>query len=710
MSIDVVYDRTRLIDQVTTTVRSNLCEGAILVVAVVFLLLGNLRAGLVVALAIPLSMLVAFCGMLPLGIAGTLLSLGAIDFGIVVDSSLVIVDNILARLQSAPPGQRRLDVVRAAAIEVRQPALFGQLIILIVYLPLLTLQGVEGKLFRPLALTVMLVLAGSLVVSLTLIPVLASLVLKKPEHEHRPWLRCRAQNAYRPLVRGAIARPRVVLLGAALTAVGAVILVQRCGTEFVPRLSEGDIVIGVVRPAGTDLSESTRINSVMERLLLAHYPDEIAHLWSRNGAPEVATDAGDVQATDLFVGLTPRSRWRKARTQTELVGLMQQTVGHLPGQTTWFTQPIEQRINEMISGVRSDVALKLFGDDFDTLVGKAAELEAVLAGVPGCVDVATEQIQGQPTLRIKVDQDQIARYGLPAERVLEVVEALGSKPLGEVVDGQYRFPLAARLPDALARNAAALAGVLLLTPAGEWMPLGHVATLEKTTGPKMIPREWSRRRISVQCNVRGRDLGSFIAEARRRIEEKVPLPPNYRVEWGGQFENMRRAQGRLAIVVPIALVLIGGLLYLAYRSAADALVVFASVPLACAGGALALWVRAMPVSISAAVGFITLSGVAVLNSMVIVSEIRRLRNTGLSLTEAAIEAPIARLQTVIMTTLVATAGFAPMAFSDGVGSEVQRPLATVVIGGIVTSTLMTLVVLPALYAAVRKRFAAAPAN
>ncbi len=637
-----------------------------------------------------------------MGIAGTLLSLGAIDFGVVVDSCLVMVENILHRLNLARDDQSRLDVVRDAAIEVRQPALFGQLIILIVYLPLLTLEGVEGKLFRPMALTVILVLAGSLLMSLTLIPALASLLIGRHATEHRPLVLVWAEKIYEPLLRGAIARPRWLLAAAALILVGTVVLAARSGTEFVPRLSEGDIVIGIVRPAGTDLAESTRINGVMERLLLAHFPDEISHVWSRNGAPEVATDAGDVQATDLFVALAPRERWQRARTQTELVELMQQAVGHLPGQITWFTQPIEQRINEMISGVRSDVALKLFGDDFDTLVRKAAELETALAGVPGCVDISTEQIQGQPTLRIKVDQDQIARYGLPAERVLEVVEALGSKPLGDVVDGQYRFPLAARLPDALTRNATALAGVLLLTPAGERMPLGHVATIEKTSGPKMIPREWSQRRITVQCNVRGRDLGSFIAEARRRIADQVALPPNYRLEWGGQFENMRRAQRRLGLVVPIALALIAGLLYLAYRSAADALVVFGSVPLACAGGVLALWAREMPLSISAAVGFITLSGVSVLNSMVIVSEIRRLRHSGVALAEAVFQAPVARLRTVIMTTLVASAGFAPMALSSGVGSEVQRPLATVVIGGIATSTLMTLFVLPALYAVVRR--------
>ncbi len=380
---------------------------------------------------------------------------------------------------------------------------------------------------------------------------------------------------------------------------------------------------------------------------------------------------------------------------------MHEAVGKLPGQTIWFTQPIEQRINEMISGVRSDVAIKLFGDDFDTLVAEGQRLESVLAGVAGCEDLSVEQILGQPALRIKVEQDQIARYGLPVERVLDIVEAVGSKSLGEVIEGERRFPLAARLPESMCRSAADLASVILLTPSGQRLPLDRLAKLEKTVGPKMISREWGRRRITVQCNVHGRDVGSFVADAQRAIRDQIVLPPGYSLEWGGQFENIARAEQRLMLVVPLSLALIAGLLFLAYRSMSDALILLASVPLACAGGVFALAFRQMPLSISAMVGFITLSGVSVLNSMVILSAVRRLWADGLPIDTAIFQAMIGRLRTVMMTTLVASAGFAPMALSDGVGAEVQRPLATVVIGGVVSSALSTLVVLPVLYAAVR---------
>ena len=700
--LQTTYDRSKLVDQVIATVRSNLCEGALLVTAVVFLFLGNLRAGLIVALAIPLSMLFAFSGMLGAGIAGTLLSLGAIDFGIVVDSCVVVIENILGHLAS-DKDRSSVEVVRRAAIEVRQPAMYGQLIIMIVYLPILSLEGVEGKLFKPMAWTVILVLIGSLFLSLTLIPVLASLLLKRGGEEHEARLVTWVRRGYQPLLEYALNRRAWVLGGAAAILLVGLVMALRMGSEFVPRLSEGDIVIGIMRSPGTDLAESTRINTRMEQILLKEFPDEVSHVWSRNGAPEVATDASDVQTTDLFVSLAPRSEWKQASSQGELVGLMQKAVGNLPGQTTWFTQPIEQRINEMVSGVRCDVALKLFGDDFTTLIAKARELEAVLRAVPGCQDSSIEPIQGQPMLRIKVQQDEIARYGLPAERVLDVVEAVGGKPLGEVVESELRFPLAARLPDALCRSESAIANILLLTASGEQLPLSRVADVEKVTGPKMIPREWSKRRITVQCNVRGRDVGSFIADAQRAVLHQVSLPTGYRVDWGGQFENMQRAQRRLAIVIPVALALIALLLFLAYRSAIDSLVVFASVPFACVGGAVALALREMPFSISAAVGFITLSGVSVLNSMVIISAARDIAAAGAPLAEAVVQAATTRLRTVMMTTLVASVGFAPMAFSSGVGSEVQRPLASVVIGGVISSTLMTMLILPALYVFLHSR-------
>ncbi|HEY1784893.1 MAG TPA: CusA/CzcA family heavy metal efflux RND transporter [Pirellulales bacterium] len=703
VEVTTVYDRSELVEQVIATVRSSLSEGALLVVAVVFFFLGNLRAGLIVALAIPLSMLFAFSGMVPMGIAGTLLSLGAIDFGIVVDSCIVVVENIIEHLAADPAGDR-LEIVRRATSEVRQPAIFGQLIIAVVYLPILTLEGVEGKMFRPMAWTVILVLTGSLLVSLTLVPVLASFLLRRGTKHHASRTVGFAERVYTPLLRRALASPIGVSAAAVALLLTAGVVAGGLGSEFVPSLSEGDIVIGIRRPAGTDLAESTRINGLMEKTLLAEFSHEVLHVWSRNGAPEVATDAGDVQTTDMFVALRPRGDWRVARTQAELVAKMHAAVGQLPGQTTWFTQPIEQRINEMVSGVRSDVAVKLFGDDFDTLVAEARRLEGVLATVPGCQDLAVEQIQGQPALRIKVLQDQIARYGLPVDRVLDVVEAVGSKSLGEVIEGERRVPLVARLPEGLCHSAAQLASVILLTPLGERLPLDHLAKIEKTFGPKMISRESSHRRITVQCNVRGRDVGSFVAEAQQAVQRQIQLPRGYRLQWGGQFENIERAQQRLLLVVPLSLALITGLLFLAYRTAGDALVVLASVPMACAGGVIALALRQMPLSISATVGFITLSGVSVLNSMVILSAVRLRTAAGLSITTAIFQAMTSRLRTVMMTTLVASAGFAPMAFSEGVGAEVQRPLATVVIGGVLSSTLLTLFVLPVLYAAMRRRW------
>lgn len=701
----VVYDRTQLVDQVIDTVRKNLFDGALLVVAIMYIFMGNLRAGLIVATAIPLSMLFAFSGMLQAGIAGTLLSLGAIDFGIVVDSSVVVVENIVRRLAHGEAEHRpRLAVIGDAAAEVRQPTIFGQLIIMIVYLPILTLEGVEGKMFRPMALTVVFVLTGSLIFSLTLMPVLASLFLPKKIEESQPLLVSLAGWFYRPLLNWAV-RLRWPVLGlAAAVLMGTVGLALRFGSEFVPRLSEGAIVIGVTRVAGTDLEESYRINTEIERLLLEQFPAEIENIWSRTGAPEVATDPGGVESVDIFITLHPRQRWNRAQNQTELVELMQDEIDDIPGQTVWFTQPIEQRINEMISGVRSDVAVKIFGGDFDTLLAKAGEVETILRGVAGCEDLAVEQIAGQPILQVRIKQDAIARYGVSASSVLDLVESIGSKPLGSVVEGQLRFPLVVRLPEEYRTRPEAIASILVATPAGERIPLSRLADVEVVLGPRMISREWSTRRISVQCNVRGRDVGSFVAEAQEKIDQQVRLPSKqYRIEWGGQFENLERARKRLTIVVPLALGLILGLLYLTYRDVPDTLCVFASVPFACVGGVVSLYLRDMPFSISAAVGFITLSGVSVLNSMVFVSATRDFRLAGMPLGEAIYEAATTRLRTSIMTALVASVGFLPMALSTGVGAEVQRPLATVVIGGVITSTLMTLFILPALYRVAARR-------
>ncbi|MCY2963101.1 MAG: CusA/CzcA family heavy metal efflux RND transporter [Planctomycetota bacterium] len=699
MKMEVVYDRTSLVNRVIDTVKNNLAEGAFLVVILLFILLGNLRAGLIAAAAIPLSMLFGFCGMWYAGIAGSLLSLGAIDFGIVVDSSVLVIENIIKRLahHGECTGQERLRVVRDAASEVRIPTVFGQLIIMIVYLPILSLEGVEGKMFRPMALTVIFILTGSLILSLTMTPVLASLVLPKKVEEHEVFVVRAAQWLYRPALAVAFRFRMLLLLLAGCALAVALKIALGLGSEFVPRLSEGDLVIGVLRAPGTSLEESAAMNTRMEAMLLEKYPDEVSHVWSRVGAPEVATDAGNLEVTDMFVSLKPREQWRQATNQTELVEKMVRDVDEYRGQLTWFTQPIELRINEMVSGVRADVALKLFGDDFDTLIPKAGELQNVLAGIEGCSDLSVEQITGQPILRITLRPEELARYGLSARTVLDLVEAIGSKVVGEVVEGQLRFPLVARLPEEFRENPEAIGAIPLSAPGGEQVPLARVADIKRLSGPKMITREWSRRRITVQCNVRGRDVGSFVKEAQQRIAEQVEIPRDkFRVEWGGQFENMQRAQRRLMIVVPVALFLILGLLYLTYRSPLDTILVFASVPFACIGGIIAVALREMPLSISAAVGFITLSGVSVLSSMVLMSAWRASRETTNDRFQLVRDVSVASLRTIVMTALVASVGFIPMAVSQGSGAEVQRPLATVVIGGVITSALFTLVVLPIL--------------
>lgn len=700
--MDIVYDRTSLVNRVIETVKNNLCEGAYLVVILLFLLLGNLRAGLICAAAIPLSMMVGFIGMWYMGIAASLLSLGAIDFGIVVDSSVVVIENIIWRLahRGACVGEERLQVIRQAASDVKIPTVMGQLIIMIVYLPILSLEGVEGKMFRPMALTVIFILIGSLIISLTVTPVLASLVLPRVCEEKDVFLVRLAQWIYRPLLNVAI-KARWLVLPAALCILGyALTVAMGLGSEFVPRLSEGDLVIGVMRAPGTSLDVSAEMNTRLERMLLEKFPDEVERAWSRVGSPEVATDAGNVEVTDLFVALKPRASWKQARTQSALVEKMVVEVNEMKGQITWFTQPIELRINEMVSGVRADVALKLFGDNFDTLIPKAQELQKVLDGIQGCNDLTVEQVTGQPILRISLRQDEIARYGISAKAVLDVVESIGSKVVGEIVEGQLRFPLVARLPDSMREDPEAIGQILLSAPGGERLPLSRVADIRRLSGPKMITREWGKRRITVQCNVRGRDVGSFVGEAQKQIAANVDLPKDqFRIEWGGQFENMQRAQQRLMIVVPLALSLIVGLLYLTYRSLSDTMIVFASVPFACVGGILAVAMREMPLSISAAVGFITLSGVSVLSSMILVSAWRTAVQAVASNDMAMPEVPtvaVSCLRTILMTALVASVGFIPMATSEGSGAEVQRPLATVVIGGVISSMVFTLFVLPIL--------------
>jgi cobalt-zinc-cadmium resistance protein CzcA len=702
VKVEPVYQRTELVDQVIATVKNNLLEGGLLVVAVLFVFLGNLRAGLIVALAIPLSMMFAFGGMVRFGIAASLLSLGALDFGLVVDSSVIMVENIVRHLND--PGAEKLtrrEIVRNAAIEVRQPTMFGELIIMIVYLPVLTLEGVEGKFYRPMALTVIFALLGSLVLSLTLMPVLASWLLPRRMHDKEPWIVRLSQWIYAPFLRLALGHKAAVLLAGLGLVLGSVAVALGLGADFVPRLSEGALTLTVLRLPGTSLEESLRYNSLMERLVLAEFPDEVNHVWSRCGTAEIATDPMGPEETDFFITLKPREQWKKAQTQDELTDLIKRELKALPGQNLLYSQPIEQRVNEMIAGVKADLAVKVFGDNFDVLREKAEQVEKILRSIEGSSDVNTEALKDQEMLQIRVRQDQIARYGVSARSLLELVESLGpgAPGIGEVLEEQRRFPMAVRLPDRLRSSPEAIGSILVGTPLGERVPLSRLADIDVVRGPSRVSREAGQRRIVVQANVRGRDLGTFVAEAQQKVAEQVKLPHGrYRLEWGGKFENYERGRNRLFLILPIALILIFTLLYLTYGRLIDVVLVIPGIPFAWVGGVLALWFRGLPLSISAGVGFIALSGVAVLNSMVLVSFIRQLRSQGLPLGKAVEDAAMTRLRPVLMTALVASLGFVPMALSTGVGAEVQRPLATVVIGGIISSTLLTLLVLPVLYA------------
>ncbi len=696
-----VYSRTKLVDEVLATVRDNLLEGALLVIAVLFVFLGSLRAGLIVALAIPLSMLFAFDAMLRFGIAGSLMSLGAIDFGLVVDSSVILVENASRRVAEDRTGRSVLEIVRDAAVEVRRPTLFGELVIAVVYLPILALEGVEGKLFRPMALTVIFALVGSMILSLTLMPVLASYALRRGARTREPRGLRALERGYARVLEWALARRRVVLALGVVAVLNAGALAARSGSEFVPRLGEGAIVINTVRMAGIALDESVRYGTRIEQRLLAHFPDEIAHVWTRTGTAEVATDPMGLEVSDVFVTLHSRDAWTRARTQAELTAAMAETLEGLPGMRSVFTQPIEMRMNEMTAGIRADVGIKLFGDDFDVLAEKAEEVRRRVERIPGAADVTVEQLTGQAVLAIDVDREAAGRYGIPVGEILEVVDALGARRLGEVVEGQRRFDLVLRVRGELPATAEPLRELLLFTSDGAQVPLGSVARVSIEEGPSTIQREWAKRRVVVQANVRGRDLGSFVEDVRAAIAE-VELPEGYFPELGGQFEHLERARDRLLFVVPLALLLVFGLLYLTYGRASDALRVFVGVPFGAVGGMTALWLRDLPLSVSAAVGFVALSGVAVLGDMVLVSYVKARLAEGRELLEAVREAAVSRLRPVLMTSLVAALGFVPMAFNTGVGAEVQRPLATVVVGGMITSTLATLIVLPVLYVTFRR--------
>lgn len=708
VKVEAVYDRTELVDYVIETVKKNLFEAGFLVVAVLFLFLGNFRAAFIVTLVIPLSMLFAFSGMLRFGIAASLLSLGALDFGMIVDSSVVMIENCVRHIAHGDLAKKsKIEMIRDAALEVRKPTLFGELIIMIVYLPILTLEGIEGKMFRPMALTVICALAGSMIMSMTLMPVLASLLLPSKIEEREPLFMRIAHAIHFPILKFSMEhKAAVIAVAVVLLVVAFGFIAPNLGSEFIPTLSEGAATINIVRLADTPLERSIEENTHLENIILKAFPDEVNHVWSRIGTAEIATDPMGVELTDMFLSFKTRDKWKKAKTQTELTDLIQKEIRPFLGPRFSFSQPIKLRMDEMVSGVRADLGVKLFGDDIKTLQSKAGEIEKVLKTIDGNADVSVEPLTGLPILQVKIKQDEIARNGVPAKAVLDLVESLGSMRLSEIVEGQFRFPLVIRLPEKYrgtvkdGEDAKKLIEELpVITAKGERLPLSRLASVEVIEdSPSTITREWGQRRITITCNVRGRDLGSFVQEAQRKLREQVTMPSaRYHLEFGGQYEHLISAQNRLMLVVPIAMLLICGLLYLTYGNFVDMIRVFTGVPFGAVGGIFALWIRDMPFSISAAIGFIAMSGVAVLDDMILVSYIRQLRKKGIPLDEAVRQAAVTRLRPVLMTTLVASLGFVPMAFSTGMGAEVQRPLATVVIGGVISAMVMSLFVVRVLY-------------
>ncbi|MDQ2821474.1 MAG: CusA/CzcA family heavy metal efflux RND transporter [Pseudomonadota bacterium] len=704
-----VYDRTVLVDKAIATVKKNLLEGAMLVIAILFLFLGNLRAALITAMVIPLSMLFTFTGMVTYQVSANLVSLGALDFGIIIDGAVVIVENCVRRLAHAQQLKQRTltlaeryDEVFAAAQEARRPLIFGQLIIMIVYIPLFALTGVEGKMFHPMAFTVVAALVGAMILSLTFIPAAVVLFIGARVAEQDNRLMAWATRAYRPLLERVLARSAIVITAAVVLVVLAGALATRLGSEFAPQLNEGDFAIQAMRIPGTSLTQSLAMQRQLEAGLKARFP-EIERIFARTGTAEIASDPMPPNISDGYVMLKPPSQWPAPRkTREQLLAAVQAEAARYPGNTYAFSQPIQLRFNELISGVRSDVAVKIFGDDMEVLNATAAQVAATLTRVAGAVGVSVEQTEGLPMLTVNVDREKISRYGLHLADVQETVAiATGGRSAGTMFEGDRRVGIVVRLPENVRSDLAALQRLPIALPGkngtASYIPLTEVATLAFTPGPNQISREGGKRRIVVSANVRGRDLGSFVAEAERMLLKDVPIPPGYWTTWGGTFEQLQSATRRLQLVVPLALLLVFVLLFMMFNNVRDGLLVFTGIPFALTGGILALWLRDIPLSISAAVGFIALSGVAVLNGLVMLSFIRTLRNGGMGLDEAIRTGALTRLRPVLMTALVASLGFIPMALATGTGAEVQRPLATVVIGGILSSTMLTLLVLPLLY-------------
>lgn len=704
--VNAIYDRTNLVDKTITTVQKNLAEGALLVIAVLFLLLGNMRAALITAAVIPLAMLATMTGMVQAGVSGNLMSLGALDFGLIVDGAVIIVENCLRRLGEAQrqsgaalSRSERLDVLRSASTEVIRPATFGVLIILVVYVPILTLTGVEGKMFRPMALTVIMALSAALVLALTFVPASLAIGLGgRVAEKENPLMRV-ARRGYAPLLRMAIKLRIPVVLTALLLVLLSGWLATRLGTEFVPQLDEGDIAMHALRIPGTSLSQAVQMQNDLEARLRTF--EEISHVFSKIGTPEVATDPMPPSVADTFIIMKDRKDWPDPdRAKADLEAEIQAAMEQIPGNKYEFTQPIEMRFNELISGVRADVAVKIFGDDLDQLLQLGEQVTGLVGGIPGASDTRMEQVAGLPVLSIQPDRVALGRHGLDVRHLQDTVRAtLGGAVAGEIYDGDRRFDLVVRLDETRRNDVDALQRMPVFVPEADpgYVPLREVADVELVIGPNQISRENAKRFITVTSNVSGRDLGSFIEEVQTAMGTQMEMPAGYWVEYGGTFEQLESATQRLSVAVPITLAMILILLFTAFGSLRDALLVFTGVPLALTGGVAALWLRDMPLSISAAVGFIALSGIAVLNGVVMLSFIRDLRAHGLALQQAIMEGALTRLRPVLMTALVASLGFIPMALNVGTGAEVQRPLATVVIGGIISSTLLTLLVLPALY-------------
>ncbi len=705
VSIEPLYDRTHLINQTLSTVIHNLLEGGTLVVVILLVLLGNIRGGLIVALAIPLSMLFAANVMLATGVTASLMSLGAIDFGMIVDSSVIMVENCVRRLAHEGTSRPKLEIIRDAAVEVRKPTMFGELIIAIVYLPILALQGTEGKLFRPMALTVIFALAGSMILSLTLMPVLASMVLSSKTVEKEVWIVRWLKHIYTPMLDAFVRRPIIAAI-VAVSLIGLSVPVgMRLGAEFMPRLNEGDLLVEAVRIPSASLEgavpASTQIETILKR-----FP-EVRMVYSKTGRPEIANDVMGVHQTDVWTLLKPQDEWRSGLTRDRLIEEMDKALSeNVPGVKFGFSQPIEMRVNELVAGVKSDVAALIYGADLDVLRQKAGEIERVLSRIDGAKDIKTPTSGRLPMLRVAVRRDQLARYGVKASDVLDAIAALGGTTVGTVLgdttadngfEKNARFRIQVRLPKAWRNDPEKIRSIRVVDPKGRPISLSELADFTFEEGPSEIEREDVQRRAVVGVNVRGRDIAGFVAEAQQAIDAKVSLPPGYLVRWGGQFEHLQTASKRLMIVVPVALVMIYLLLYSTFHSLKLAGLIYLAVPMAATGGVFALAARGLPFSISAGVGFIALFGVAVLNGLVWVSAVEHLRIDGHEPHEAAREASLVRLRPILMTALVAGFGFLPMAVATTPGAEIQRPLATVVIGGLLTSTLLTALVLPAIY-------------